>query len=63
MKHIIKLVKVINKEFRPPFVKKDLVKAKYTDSGFNLRIGGRDVSLDKDFNVTGAGTILDCEEA
>jgi len=58
---IAKLVKNINKEFRKPFIQTS-VRAKFTDSGFTLQIGRRDVQFDKDFNVIGAGTSGDCEE-
>jgi len=57
---IAKLIKNINKEFKPPFTD-ILVRAWLTDSGFTLKIDRCDVQFDKDFNVIGAGTNL-CEE-
>ena len=55
-----KLVKLINRNFGPPFLEKGTVQAKMErkGAGFSITIGRRDVSVDSDLNVTGAGTCL-----
>ena len=54
------LAKVLEEEFRPPFVKEGLVKVKLSKGGgmLNLKIGVRDIELNSRGQVTGAGTCL-----
>jgi hypothetical protein len=53
------LVNILTSEFRPPFVREGLVKAKMLgDGSARIRIGRRDVSITKNGVVTGAGTCL-----
>ena len=54
------LAKVLEEEFRPPFVKDGLVKIRLSKGGgmLNLKIGARDIDLNSRGQVTGAGTFL-----
>lgn len=57
---LFQLKDIINENFCEPFCEKGLVEAKCkpADEGFrlHLRIAGRDVEIDKDGKVVGAGT-------
>jgi hypothetical protein len=57
---IQQLQEIINRHFTPPFLPAGHVRASINeDSGeLSLVIGPRDVSIDPDGNVTGAGTWL-----
>ena len=56
---IDKLIETINKEFSPPFIEEELVKAWKTGRGdFCLRIGRRDIQLRENGDFVGAGTCL-----
>ena len=54
------LAKVLEEEFRPPFVRNGLVQVKLSKRGgwINLKIGRRDIDLNSRGQVTGAGTRL-----
>lgn len=57
---IKKLCRNINKNFKPPFLPKDTVKATpyKNGKGFYLIIGRRDVCFNDKLDVDGAGTCL-----
>jgi hypothetical protein len=61
-KEIIKLAKIINKEFRYPFIEEGMVKAKVTTTKkgktLSITICGRDIELDGKLNVLGSGTCI-----
>lgn len=55
-----KLVEMFNREFQPPFCPEGLVQAKMnTDGTMRLQVGARDVQLNEEGEVLGAGTALD----
>lgn len=55
-----RLKTVIDWHFAPPFLPTGMVTAQFVDSGdLEIRIGARDVWLNKDGEVTAAGTQLD----
>lgn len=60
-----KIAEVLNREFALPFLEKGSVEAKIKkrDDGefLVLRIGRRDIEVDENFTVTGAGTCLRSE--
>lgn len=53
------LVKLLNKQFGPPFLSKDFVRAKrQTDGSVKLYIDRRDVHFDHKGKIVGASTFL-----
>jgi hypothetical protein len=58
------LDRIMRKEFGPPFLPHDMVWSQLRDDGtLLLKIGGRDVRIDEEGTVLGAGTeIKDVEE-
>jgi hypothetical protein len=55
-KQIEAFTESLNRNYGPPFLPEDVVKAHVTDDGFCLTIGPRDVDFDNDLRVLGAGT-------
>ncbi len=53
------LVEMFNREFQPPFCPDGLVQARINEDGtMRLQIGARDVQMNQEGDVVGAGTTM-----
>ena len=60
--NLVKLKKIMDRDFGPPFLPEGMVSTKWEGSGdersLSITIDRRDVSIDKDGNVIASGTFL-----